>query len=730
MRKTRLALRAATDLKEAFEDGAWWVELAPLSDPELVPQAVASVISVPEQPDLPLMEALAASLHEKQVLLVLDNCEHMIGACAEFAQAMLLSCPQLKILATSREALGVAGEMEWRVPPLPVPEEDHTPSVEEAARSEAVRLFVERARSKQAGFSLSNDNAPAVVQVSRNLDGIPLAIELAAAWVGTLSVGQIVERLGDPLRLLTRGGRKAEARQRTLRGALAWSYDLLSGTERTLFGRLSVFAGGWTLEAAEAVGEGNGIERDEVLTLLSALVEKSLVVAKTEEVASPRFEMLETVRQYGRERLEASGEAEVVRLRHAAFFLALAEETEADLKGSLQLARLEELQTEHDNLGAALGWSLDRGKWELGLRLAGTLGEYWRMSGRLSEGRRWLEIALTEDDASSAPIRVKALNRAGSLAILQGDERATALLEEGLRLLKGLGDRAGAAAALSDLGHAMLYSQGDQRRLSELREEAEAMRQQPLDRRATTHLLSFLALAALGEGDYERAATLAEENLTLHREVENTRGIVMHLTVLGMISLLMRDHERAMALLEEDLRLSRRLGDRINVVYCLLVSAGVSAERGRQIRAARLWGAAETLQETSGVAAVSPLIQSHYDYDGRVAAARALVDETSWETAWSEGEAMTFEEATEYALSEEESTRAASSASASDLAGLSAREIEVLKLVAEGLTNVQVANVLFISPRTVNGHLNSIYAKLGASSRAAATRFAVERGLL
>ncbi len=649
--KTRLALRVATDLVESFGDGVRWVELASLSEPELVPRAVASALSVPEQPNLSLMDALTASLHEKKLLLVLDNCEHLIGASAEFAHAMLLSCPGLRILATSREALGVAGEAEWRVPSLAVPDEGHTPpSVENAARYEAVSLFVERASSKLSGFSLSNDNALPVAEVCRKLDGMPLALELAAARVGTLSVEQIVERLADPLRLLTGGGRMAEPRQRTLRGALAWSYDLLSEPERALFGRLSVFAGGWTLEAAEAVGEGAGIERDEVLDLLSGLVDKSLVVAEAEEGASPRFDMLETVRQYGREQLEAGGEAERVRRRHAAFFLVLAEAAEPELKGSLQLARLEELETEHDNLRAALGWSLDGGNGELGLRLAGALGEFWLMRGRLSEGRRWLETALAGGDASPAAVRVKALDRAGSIAILQGDERATALLEESLALLKELGDKAGAAASLSSLGHAMLYRQGDAGRLSELREEAEALRREPLGRPATVQLLSFLALAALNEGDYERAAALTGENLALHRELGNIRGVVMHLTILGMIALLRGDHEQANALLEEDLRLSRDLEDKVNLVYCLLVAAGVATERGRAVRAARLWGATETLQETSGVAAVSPLIQSHYDYEGRVAAARSQLDEASWEAAWSEGRAMSFEGAMEYAL--------------------------------------------------------------------------------
>ncbi len=436
--KTRLALRVADDLVEEFENGVWLVELASLSDPELVPQEVASALEVHEAAGRSLTKMLIEHLYPKRVLLVLDNCEHLVEVCATLIEALMRSCPKLHILATSREVLGVAGEIRWLVPSLSSPDLQRLPSVEGLTRHEAVRLFLERAAAVAPRFELTDQNAPAVVKLCHRLDSMPLAIELAAARVRTLSVGQIVERLEDPLKLLTGGSRKAEPRQRTLRGTLAWSYDLLSEPEQTLFGRLSVFAGGWTLEAAEAVGAGDGIERDEVLDLLSELVGKSLVAAATEEVASTRFDMLETVRQYGWEQLEVSGEADIVRLRHAAFFLALAEAAEPDLKGSLQLARLEELETEHDNLGAALGWSLDGGNKELGLRLAGALGEFWLMRGRLSEGRRWLQMALARGDASSTPLRVKVLNRAGSLAILQGDERATVLLEESLRLVKAL----------------------------------------------------------------------------------------------------------------------------------------------------------------------------------------------------------------------------------------------------------------------------------------------------
>jgi predicted ATPase len=402
--KTRLAMAVAFEMVGGFENGVWWAGLALLSDPTLVVQEVSQVLGVREAPGRSPTEALAQHLEHKKTLLVLDNCEHLIDACAELVDTLLRSCPKLHILATSREALGVGGEIAWLVPPLALPDPGDRAPVEELGRYEGIRLFRERARSVAPTFELGEGNAPAVARLCRQLEGVPLAIELAAARTRVLSVEQILKRLEDSLKLRAGSDRTAPERQRTLRGTLDWSYDLLSEAERLLFARLSVFAGGWTLEAAEAVGAGDDIEEEDVLDLLSKLVDKSFVVVEgTSGENGLGYRMLEPVRQYGYERLEGSGEAEAVRRRHAEYYLALVEEAEPELRE--QGAWLESLEAEHANRRAALGWALDpvedaqepagAERAELGLRLAAALaqGRFWNAYGP-SEGRRWLERGL------------------------------------------------------------------------------------------------------------------------------------------------------------------------------------------------------------------------------------------------------------------------------------------------------------------------------------------------
>lgn len=506
-----------------------------------------------------------------------------------------------------------------------------------------------------------------------------------------------------------------------------WSYELLSQQERKLFGRLSVFAGGWALEAAEAVGAGEGIEEGEVLDLLSRLVDKSMVVVGSGAEEALRYRMLEPVRQYAQEHLEESGEAERVRDRHAKYHLALAERAAQELMGAQQETWLEQLRTEHDNLRAALGWSLEGGEAELGLRLSGALGEFWHIRGHFSEGRRWLERGLLSGSNSPNYVRAKALNEAGWIAVFQGDRQAAVLLEESLSLYKELGDTADVATTLANLGMAIVHHQGDRRRLAGVRQEAEALRREPLEQRTLAHLLHFLAFVALDEGDYGRSAALAEEVLALNRELVYTRDIVRCLIVLGVIALARDDHEQAGMTFKEGLHLSQKLGDKLFNAYCLLGLAGAEASGGQPTRAARLWGALEALQEGTGIA-VGALasVRTVYDYEGRLASARAQLDETSWEAAWAEGRAMTLEEAIEYALKTEESAPSPKDSKG----GLSEREREVLRLVAEGLTNPQVADRLYVSPRTVGFHLRSIYKKLGVPSRTAAAKVAVEQGLI
>ena len=722
--KTRLALEVARDLVGVYPDGVWLVELAPLSDAALVPQAVASVLGVREQSGRSMTQTLSNHLKAKQILLVLDNCEHLIEACARLVDTLLSSCEHLRILATSREALGVAGEANWPVLPLAVPDAERPPTVEALTRCEAVRLFRDRARSKQPSFSMEPQNARAVARVCRKLDGIPLAIELAAARVTALAVDQIVARFEDSLDLLNSGNRLADRRHRTLRATLEWSHRLLSEKERKLFARLSAFNGGWTLGAAEAVAAGNGIEQPEVLDLLSRLVEKSLVVAEASPGAGGalRYRMLEPVRQYGRERLQESGEEKQVRERHARHYLSLAEAAEPELLGPRQVACLERLKAEYSNLRAALDWCLteeagsdERAK--IGLRLATALGRFWNTYGP-EEGRRWLERGLNRLGAAPTLLRAKALGEAGFIAIFQGDPRAMVMLEESLDLFRELGDKTGVAISTSSLGHAVAHS-GDQDRLRALREEAEALLQEPLDRRAKAHLLLFLGVAAMSAGEHGEVAARTGESLALFRELGDIRHVAMSLTVAGVSALSQGDSSRAAELFEEDLRLLRELRDKAGIVYGLLGLAGAAALQGQLARAARLWGASEVLREDLSLP-LTPMVRNLYDYEGYLASAQAGLDEAAFEVAWSEGRAMAPEQAIEYALGVAEPAPAELREETPDsepLGVLTSRQQEVALLVAQGLTNRQVAADLTLSEHTVATHVREILKKLGLQSR-------------
>jgi non-specific serine/threonine protein kinase len=779
--KTRLALEVARDLVEAYPDGTWLVQLAPLSEEVLVPKAVAEALKVPERPGEPLPDTFSEVLRDRHLLLILDNCEHLIEAIASLVDLLLDSCPRLRILATSREGLGVEGEIRWVVPSLSVPEQGRrTLSSQELEAYESVRLFVERARGRDPSLSLSPHNARAVADICKRLEGIPLAIELAAARVGTLSLEQISQRLTDSLKLLRGGSKTQMAKQRTLRGALDWSYELLSEDEKKLFKRLSVFAGGWTLEAAEAVGVGGGVEEDNILDLLSGLVEKSLVVARGGEQGDVRYRMLEPVRQYARDKLEEDGEGEEARRRHATFFLAFAKEAEPRLQGPEDTIWLERLEREHDNMRAALSWTLQsEQEVELALRLGGALGTFWHMHGHMGEGRKWLEAALAKDGRASVVLRIKALEAlfwltydqwdldraeavaqeamqlgaeaeidsslAASLRIMlaspawvRGDyERGKELLEESLEISREANDKIKVAEALFQLG-GTAWGPGDEARAKEIYEEGIAVcREVGYTYRLPAFLLS-LGYILLLEGDYARGVTLNEEAVAICREHGYKGHLNYALDNLGWAALLEGDYERARTPYKESLVVSKGLGDRMVASDSLEGMACISAAQGGAPRAGRLFGAAQALRE--GVGAV-PYQLTHEEESWRepyVAAARSLLGEDSWEEAIAQGRAMSLEEAIEYALSAEELSATTLSSTTSHLppssapehpAGLTSREIEVLGLVAAGMTSARIAKELFVSPRTVEAHITSIYHKIGVSTRAAATRFALEHGL-
>lgn len=736
--KTRLALAAAGELAGGFEDGVWLVELASLADPSLVRGAVASAVGVREQPGATRPETLSEHLRPRKTLLILDNCEHLVEACAGLAEMLLRACPKLRILATSREALGIAGETRLPVIPLSLPDPRRLPAAEDVASYEAASLFVDRARAVKPDFALTERNAVTVAQICYRLDGIPLAIELAAAKVKVLSVAQISARLDDRFALLTDGGRTALARQSTLEATMDWSHDLLSGEERKLFRRLSVFAGGFTLGAAETVCSGlaseeevseEELERAGVLDLLSRLVDKSLVLV-TEQYREARYRLLETVRQYGRRKLERSGEAEKTRRRHAQFLLTLAEAAGPELKGPRQGQWLERLEAEHDNLRAAMRWLLGEGapggraEVESAARLAWALWLFWFHRGHQDEGRAWIEAVLTMGDALSTELKAKALYADGAMSWgLRDNSDTIRLLEESRALFRQAGDRHGEALALAATG-VVILQQGDVQRGTTILEEGVGLLRQAGDRWETSFMLAHLGMIYLNRDEPARAKRYLEESLALSREVGHKFAGSVSLYNLAGEAQGRGDHERAAGLYAEGLALAVELSDRANAAYCLEGLARVTSVRGDHERAVKLFGAAEALLEAAG-APLYAHAQDRVYYERVVGAVRSGLGEEAFREAWSEGRAMELERAVEYALEPREP-----SAPPSRPAGLSAREVEVLRLVANGMTNAQVARELFISPNTVNRHLNSIYGKLGASSRAAATRFAAEHRLV
>ena len=592
--KTRLAVRVAEAALEQYVDGVWLVELTSLSEPALVSQTVAAAVGVREQPGRPLRETLADALQHRRLLLVLDNCEQVLATCADLAHALLRACPRLDILATSREPLGIEGEVVWRVPPLSVPPTAPESSLLSLEQYDSIRLFLARARAVQPDFALTHQNTPAVAAVCRRLEGIPLAIELAAARVRVLAPEQIVQRLNDRLRLLAGSSRTIPARQQTLRATLDWSYDLLSVAERAMLDRLSVFAGGWTLEAAEAVVSTPAIEgtgSDAVLDLLTQLVDKSLVLVEPGEPGEVRHHMLETVRQYAQERMAEQGDAEALRHRHAMFFLALAEQAEPELRGPAQAAWLRRLEVEHDNLRAALRWTVDAEEAELGLRLAGAVWRFWWIRGHFGEGRRWfdgLQAVVERGAAVRAATRANALSGAGTLARDQGDYRqGAALLEASLALFRDLGDREGIASSLHNLGLTASY-QGDYSRAASLLEEALALSRELGDSGGIALSLNSLGRTITEQGEYSRAVALLQEALAVRRELGDKRGMAWSLNDLARVIRVQGDYARAAALLEESLALRRDLGDKRGIAWSLNDLARVAREQGDYGRAAAL----------------------------------------------------------------------------------------------------------------------------------------------
>ena len=646
--KTRLALRVAADLLDEFSDGVWLVELAALTDPSLVVQTTAGVLGVRQPSHVGLLRTLTDFLRSKSVLLVLDNCEHLIASCADMTMALLQSCRHLTIMATSRERLAVKGEVTYEVPPLSLPDPIRLPALEDLSQYEAVRLFVERAVSSTPGFAVGQGNAASIARVCHQLDGIPLAIELAAARVRALSVEQIANRLDERFRLLTTGPRMAPPHHRTLQSAMDWSYGLLSTDERTLFSRLSVFAGGFTLDAAEAVCPATGIDAHAVLDLLTQLVFKSLVVTADDD-KQVRYWLLETVRQYSRDKLQEAGETADTRRRHCTYFLEFVERGEPALQGPRQAAWLARLEAEHDNLRAALEWCADNREGEAMLRLSCALWWFWYVRGYHREGRRWLERALKNAEGASPMLRAKAQSGTAYLATDQGDfAAARAMLEQSLEQSRRLGDKSGAAHAVYGLGRVALR-QEDLPRASTLYEEALAQFRELGLRQSTASLLNGLGVFVTNQGDFARARSLFQESLAINRDAGNMRGIALSIANLGVLAFREGNFSAARSLVQESLAIDRELGDKRGIASELEELAAIETMCGRSDRAARLFGAAEAVREAIG-APISLIDRAFATYDRCVTVLSTALGREAFAARWAEGRAMAPKNAVELAL--------------------------------------------------------------------------------
>ncbi len=568
--KTRLLLQAAADVQEDFPDGVWLVELAPVLDPQLVPQAVASVLGVREEPGTALTQTLSDSLHSKQMLLLLDNCEHVLDAVASLTNALLIKCSGVKVFGSSREGLGIAGETGYRVPSLSIPDLRRPTTTETVVQFESARLFVERAVAAKPGFLVTSENAQALASICNRLDGIPLAIELAAARVRSLTPAELERRLDDRFRILTGGSRTALPRQQALRAMIDWSYDLLEDNLKALLARLAVFMGGWTLEAAEMVCAGGSVEEWEMLDLLTALCDKSLVTAE-ECGQATRYRILETVRQYAREKLASQPEGTRLRRGHRDYFLGVAEEAKSNLAGPEQAAWLERLETEHDNLRQALAFSLEEPEeGRAGLRLGNALSMFWYIRGNFSEGRERLTALLSHPLAQERTLdRAGALNGAGIFARIQGDyAESRSLHSESIAVERQLGDMQRLAVGVNNLA-LVVQEQGDFSYARALFEESLAIGRELGDASGVANCLNNLGIVAKEQNSYTSAFSLYTESLAIYRQLGNRQSIACSLNNLGELAQVQGDYVSARAWLDESLAIHRELGGRHGIAGCL-----------------------------------------------------------------------------------------------------------------------------------------------------------------
>ena len=697
--KTRLALRVAADQVDNFADGIWLVQFDTVSEPTLIAGAVARVVGVCEQPGIDLADTLVEALKARDLLLLLDNCEHLVRACAELVERLLRTCPHLRVLATSQEPLGVSGEIVWRLPSLAVPSISQDGPFKTLAGAEAVRLFTDRSSVARPDFRLSRHNIAAVVQICRRLDGIPLAIELAAARVAILSPEEIADRLDDRFHLLVDGGRTAPTRQQTLRAAVDWSYDLLDTEERELFDGMSVFSGTFSLVAIESVAKcaphSDGAARAErgLLQVLASLVAKSLVVvdhAGSDEDRETRYRLLETLRAYGREQLAARGELDLVRRCHATWVEEFVEQADGALHGPDQGSWLRRIERELPNVQAALAWAIERQETAVALRLAGAHAWYWfqAIRGAWMEGRLWLESALSLPDSSSVSrLRAKALSGVTLLAMFQGDFTSSrARIEEHLSLAQALRDDASLLEARSAMAQLFLMT-GDFAGAERMDDETPASIDRLSDSWSACRNLANKAYCALNRGDPACARACLEESARLARQMGDSWSLAMAMGELGDLERVGGAHHRAGILYAESLTLHESLGihnenpslrhnlgyvelaqrdpsaarahftaaqsqfrwrgDRRGIAECIIGFAAVAAAEGEFETAARLFGAGQGALEALGTQ-IWP--SNRPDYEHWLFQTRTELPTLQFESMWSEGQKLSPDEAVKCAL--------------------------------------------------------------------------------
>ena len=765
--KSRLAVRIASDLRHRFSDGVHWVSLESLHDAELVIPTIAQSFGLKDQGDRPILDRLKEHLHNQALLLLLDNFEQVVAAASQIAELLSL-CPSLKILITSRTLLRIRGEYEVPIPPLSLPSLPETapsdpdpqaPSsfrTTELSRYAAVAMFVERASAVKPDFRLTDENLIAVAMICQRLDGLPLAIELAAARIKLLPPQAMLARLAQAMDWLTSGSRDMPRRQRTLRYTFQCSYDLLDPDEQLLFRRLGVFVGGCTLEAVLSIMPGNQVP---LLDLLASLIDNNLLRQVEQADGEPRLYMLETLREYALEQLTHHSELEAVQQRHGDTFVTLVEQAERHLTGADQTTWLDRLDREQGNIRAVLQNALKRGDAETAVRLSGAFWRFWYLHGQLGEGRRWLESALAISDGISLPLRIKVFSGAGFLAANLGDyAQARQWGQEALMLAQTWGNKESIAAALLSLATTGVW-QGDELSIA-LYAQALTLYQELEDPAGIALATGYLAFAHWFRGDYEEAHRLFDEALRQLRALNNQSGIAFALYGLGFAALNQRDDDTAarrftealeimqalrdkrglirpyyglgrVALnqgnyavarinFEQSCALAREVGDQWSLAAGLEALAGLAAATGKPALAAHLFGAADEQWSRIG-AQLSPAVRFWYERDARMV--HKVLAEADFRVLYDEGRRWTPDEALAQVTAQFAATRAALPF------GLTVREQEVLHLVAAGLTDPQIAKELVISVRTAQSHVSAILGKLGVSSRTAAARIAVENGL-